>query len=136
MAIRSLVHVLRTRAEEQPHQLSYTFLAGGVESERLTFSQLDLRARAIGGHLQRRRAQGERALLLYPPGTDYIAAFYGCLAGGAVAVPAYPPRMNRNLPRLLSILTDARPKVALTTAAVFRQMRRSFQEAPALAQLV
>jgi acetylornithine/succinyldiaminopimelate/putrescine aminotransferase/acyl-CoA synthetase (AMP-forming)/AMP-acid ligase II/predicted amino acid dehydrogenase/acyl carrier protein len=131
----SFVEILRTRAVEFPHRLSYGFLAAGEETESLTFSQLDLRARAIGARLQQLGAKGERALLLYPPGTDYILAFYGCLAGGAVAVPAYPPRMNRNLPRLLSILEDARPKVVLTNETIFRQMRRWFDEAPGLAGL-
>lgn len=135
MPVSSLVHLLHERAEEMPDKRSYTFLTGGEETESLTFFQLDQRARAIGARLQQLRAQGERALLLYPPGTEYISAFYGCLAGGAVAVPAYPPRMNRNLQRLEAILEDARPKVVLTTESVFRQMRRLFDESPHLAQL-
>jgi acetylornithine/succinyldiaminopimelate/putrescine aminotransferase/acyl-CoA synthetase (AMP-forming)/AMP-acid ligase II/predicted amino acid dehydrogenase/acyl carrier protein len=118
-----------------PDNRSYTFLTGGEETESLTFSQLDERARAIGARLQKLRAQGERALLLYPPGMEYINAFYGCLAGGAVAVPAYPPRMNRNLQRLEAILEDARPKVVLTTETVFRQLSRRFDELPDLAKL-
>ena len=36
-------------------------------------------------------AAGERALLLYPPGLEFIAAFFGCLYAGVVAVPAYLP---------------------------------------------
>jgi acyl-CoA synthetase (AMP-forming)/AMP-acid ligase II len=46
---------------------------------------------------------GERALLLYPPGLDYLAAFFGCLYAGVVAVPAYPPRNQRNTPRIKAI---------------------------------
>ena len=135
MPVSSLVQLLRERADELPDNRSYTFLAGGEETESLTFLQLDQRARAIGAHLQGLRAKGERALLLYPPGTEYISAFYGCLAGGVVAVPAYPPRMNRNLQRLEAILEDARPKAVLTTETVFRQMRGRFEESPHLAQL-
>ncbi len=84
----------------------------------LTYGELDARARSIGALLQEHGARGERALLLYPPGLEYIAAFFGCLYAGAVAVPAYPPRLNRSLPRLRSILEDALPQVALTTAAI------------------
>ena len=62
-------------------------------------------------------APGERALLIYPPGLDYIAAFFGCLYAGVIAVPAYPPnpaQLKRTLPRLGMIAHDARPSVALT----------------------
>jgi acyl-CoA synthetase (AMP-forming)/AMP-acid ligase II len=43
---------------------------------------------------------GKRVLLLYPSGLDFIAAFMGCLYGGAIAVPAYPPRKNRSVERI------------------------------------
>jgi acetylornithine/succinyldiaminopimelate/putrescine aminotransferase/acyl-CoA synthetase (AMP-forming)/AMP-acid ligase II/predicted amino acid dehydrogenase/acyl carrier protein len=135
MATPSLVHLLQERADEIPDHRSYTFLAGGHESESLTFARLNRRARAIGARLQSLGAQGERALLLYPAGTEYIAAFYGCLAAGTVAVPGYPPRMNRNLKRLESIIEDAQAKVALTTDVVYRQLRERFHESPTLKRL-
>ena len=135
MPCDSIVELLSQRAEDSPDKKSYAFLSGTDETDTLTFSELNRRARAIGARLQQLGAKGERALLLYPPGTEYIAAFYGCLAAGAVAVPAYPPRMNRNLERIEAILEDARPKVVLTTDAVFQQMRRHFEESPQLAKL-
>ena len=64
--------------------------------------------------------EGERALLLYPAGLDFIAAFFGCLYAGVVAVPAYPPRRNRSLSRIQAIADDAEAKVALTTVQVLR----------------
>lgn len=134
MATVSVVHLLRERAEEMPDARSYTFLAKG-DATGLTFSDLEKRARSIAARLQQLGARGERVLLLYPQSTEYIAGFYGCLAAGAVAVPAYPPRMNRNLKRLEAIIEDARPKVVLTTEAVFRQIRDQFAEAPGLARL-
>ncbi|HEX8352320.1 MAG TPA: condensation domain-containing protein, partial [Pyrinomonadaceae bacterium] len=45
----------------------------------------------------------------------YVAAFFGCLYAGVVAVPAYPPRLNRTLARLQSVIADASPVAALTT---------------------
>src|SRR6185369_24875 len=118
----SIVRLLRDRAGELPGVRAYTYLSGG-DAVTLTYAELDLRARTIAAHLQRRCAAGERALLLYPPSMEYIAGFYGCLAAGCVAVPGYPPRMNRSLDRLESIIDDARPKVALTTSQVLRQIR-------------
>ena len=58
----------------------------------------------------------------YPPGLEFVAAFLGCLYAGVVAVPAYPPRSARTLPRLQAIVQDARPAVALTSAELYRQV--------------
>jgi acetylornithine/succinyldiaminopimelate/putrescine aminotransferase/acyl-CoA synthetase (AMP-forming)/AMP-acid ligase II/predicted amino acid dehydrogenase/acyl carrier protein len=135
MSARSLLDILRRRAEEGRGGNAYTFLSAGRETDTLTFTQLDERARAIGGRLQQMGAKGERALLLYPQGTEYIAAFYGCIAAGTVAVPAYPPRMNRNLERFESIVASAQPKVALTTESVYKQFRERFDDLPYLAKI-
>jgi acyl-CoA synthetase (AMP-forming)/AMP-acid ligase II len=119
----TLVDLLRWRAERQPDQIAYTFLLDGETDEaRISYQELDRRARAIGALLQDLNASGERALLLYPPGLDFIAAFFGCLYAGVIAVPAYPPtsaRMDRMLPRRLrAIAEDAKPLVALTTTEI------------------
>ncbi len=116
---RTLVELLRWRAQHQPCQRAYTFLASGEEeSSTLTYGELDARARSIAAALQRRGVAGDRAILLYPPGLEFIEAFFGCLYAGAIAVPAYPPRMNRSFRRLLSIVSDAQARFALTTTPV------------------
>lgn len=132
----SFVDALNARAAERPAQLAYAFLADGEhEAERLTFAELDRKARAIGSYLQELNAQGERALILCPPGLDYIAAFYGCLYGGTLAVPVYPLKMNRNLGRLLAIIDDARTSVALTTSRELHRVQKHFAQVPALRTL-
>ena len=113
----TLVALLRERAEELPDHPLYTFLADGEEEAgALTLGELDRRARAIGARLAGAGLRGERALLLFPPGLDFIAAFFGCLYGGVVAVPAYPPRTRQDDPRLTEIVRDCRPRAVLTTA--------------------
>src|SRR5689334_18200446 len=105
----SLIELLRWRARVQPDRLAYTFLADGeTEEATLTYGELDTRARAVAARLQSLGAAGERVLLLYPPGLEYVVAFFGCLYAGAVAVPTYPPRPNRSLFRLQTIVEDAR----------------------------
>jgi acyl-CoA synthetase (AMP-forming)/AMP-acid ligase II len=115
----TIIDYLRWRAEHQPQRPSHTFLRDGeVESEHLTFFDLDRRARAIAAQLQELKLTGARVLLLYPPGLEFIAACYGCLFAGAIAVPAYPPdptRLDQSLPRLLSILGDCEPSAVLST---------------------
>ncbi|HEX6287552.1 MAG TPA: amino acid adenylation domain-containing protein, partial [Herpetosiphonaceae bacterium] len=126
-----MVDLLRWRAAHQPEQQAYTFLTDGDgEAVRLTYAQLDQQARAIAAQLQSVSAPGDRALLLYPPGLDFVAAFFGCLYADVIAVPAYPPhgaRMERTLPRIRSIVHNARPQIALTVAPIMTRI------APALA---
>jgi len=96
----TLVEVLRWRAIHQPSKRAYTFLVvGETEELHLTYAELDRQARAIAYCLQLCGSTGERALLLYPSGLEYIAAFVGCLYAGVVAVPAYPPRGRYGEPR-------------------------------------
>ena len=127
----SLVELLEIRAQERPHQLAYTFLLEGEEeASQLTYGELATRARAVGAALQAAGAGGRRALLLYPPSLEFIVAFFGCLYAGTVAVPAYPPRSQRSLPRLRSIALDARPAVALTTAELLPKLEALAAAAP------
>ena len=137
---QTLVDILRWRAEHQPNQRAYTFLLDGEREEvHLTYAELDKQARAIAARLQRilrpfatlRAAQaqdtggtGERALLLYPPGLDFIAAFFGCLYAGVVAVPSYPPRRKRPSPRLQAIVQDAQPAVVLSHSTIRADVMR------------
>jgi acyl-CoA synthetase (AMP-forming)/AMP-acid ligase II len=133
----SLVELGRARAASQGERPLYTFYPDRASTPpaELSYAGLDLRARAIGAALQRQGAAGQRALLLYPPGLEFVAAFFGCLYGGVVAVPAYPPRSARNLPRLLEIARDARPAIALTTAELKAAIGGLATQVPELAAL-
>jgi amino acid adenylation domain-containing protein len=115
----NLIEILRERAGRQADKTAYRFLANGEDEEAaVTYAELDRRARALGAFLQRHGAAGERVLLLYPPGLEFVTSFLGCLYGGAIAVPAYPPRTNRPDARLAAIAADARPRFAFTTPAL------------------
>ena len=117
----TLVELARMRASLQPDRKVYTLLIDGEEEGPcLTFAQLDQQARSIAAMLQQHKGQGERALLLYPQGLEFIASFLGCLYAGVIAIPAPPPdpvRIKRTLSRLQSIVKDAQPSFVLTTSA-------------------
>lgn len=118
----NLVELLRRRALNQPEQTAYKFLFDGeAVGPSLTYAALDRRVRAVAAHLQQLNAAGERVLLLYPPGLDYIVAYFGCLCAGAIAVPAYAPRQNRHLARVQAIAADAQARFALTTKTLLSQ---------------
>jgi acyl-CoA synthetase (AMP-forming)/AMP-acid ligase II len=132
----TLVDILRQRAQSQPDQKAFIFLQDGeIESDSLTYQQLDKQARAIAAQLQCNGSSEERALLLYPPGLEFIAAFFGCLYAGFVAVPAYPPRANQNMSRLEAIVTDAQVKVILTTASLLNDISSRLPQIPEMADL-
>ncbi len=118
----NLVDCLRYWSEQQPDDVAYYLTDGEDDEIRLTFAELDQHARALGSQFQEMGMQGERALLLFPPGLEFIKAFFGCLYGGVIAVPAYPPRRNRNMERIESISADATAKLALTVDDVSKRM--------------
>lgn len=137
---RTLVEVLRSRALEKGSAIAFTFLDDGErEGARVTYAELDERARAIAAALRDRGVTpGERALLLFPPGLDFIPAFFGCLYAGVIAVPAYPPQpsqLSRTLPRLLSIVSDADVAAVLANDAVVVAAARMVEQATALASI-
>ena len=132
----NLVELLLHRARCQPDDIGFTYLVDGENEQlHLTYRELDRQARAIGAWLESHHLAGERALLLYPAGLEFITAFFGCLYAGVVAVPVYPPRRNRSLNRIQAIADDADARVALTTELVFNRVMPLIDETPHLKQL-
>ncbi|KAB8330057.1 type I polyketide synthase [Scytonema tolypothrichoides VB-61278] len=132
----TIVDVLRNRALRQQDQRAYTFLQDGErESSTLSYGELDRISKAIAAQLQSIGATGQRALLLYPSGLEFIAAFCGCLYAGVVAVPAYPPRANQKMSRLEAIVADAQAQVILTTEALLSNIKSRVAQNPELAAL-
>jgi acyl-CoA synthetase (AMP-forming)/AMP-acid ligase II len=123
----TLVDLLLWRALHQGEQRAYTFLVDGeTETAYLTYGELDRQARAIAIQLQNMGAVGERALLVYPPGLEFIAAFFGSLYAGVVAVPIPPPRPNRPSPGFQATVIDAQARLVLTTASIQPQIKSRF----------
>ena len=115
----SLVDLLRRRAAAGPESPLFDFLPDGEDGRAMTITrgELDRRARALAVQLQDLGLCRGRALLLYPPGLEFITAFFGCLYAGVVAVPAHLPRLNRPMTRLRSIVVDAEPCAVLTSSS-------------------
>jgi amino acid adenylation domain-containing protein/non-ribosomal peptide synthase protein (TIGR01720 family) len=131
---RTLAQSLQRRATQTPDQVALRFLAESADDTVvLSYRDLDLRARTIAAALQASAGLGERAVLLFPSGPDYVAAFFGCLYAGVIAVPAYPPESTRrhHQERLLSIIADAEPRLLLTSSGL-RDSLGQIQEAPPL----
>lgn len=134
--LSTLAHALRAHVYERPQKIAYRFLKDGeAEESSLTYRELDHAARSVAALLQKHSSVGDRVLLLFPPGLDFIVALCGCFYAGRVAVPSYPPRPNRSFGRLLGIIEDARPALALTTQEIqSRALHRVINE-PGFQQL-
>ncbi|MGI9430287.1 MAG: AMP-binding protein [Bythopirellula sp.] len=106
--------LLRRRAEQFPERLAFVFEDETSQTTEWTYAELDRRATKIAGWLASHAEIDDRALLVYPAGLDFIAAFFGCLYAGVLPVPATYPKPRRRLPRLDMIGADCSPRLVLT----------------------
>src|SRR5579859_639613 len=112
VAAATWAEILYARAASQPDRTAFTWLGAEPDSDTsITYAELDRRARGVAAVLHHSGPPGERALLLFAPGLDFVAALFGCFYAGWVAVPAYPPPLNQQLERIRRVVDDARPRV-------------------------
>lgn len=118
------ISVLEHWAEHRGDETAYIFTDVETVEDRITYAELWSEVRALAGYLQKRcrLRTGDRVLLLYPPGLEFVIGFFACHAAGAIAVPAYPPRKNRKASRIRSIVVDADARWALSTRTVVEQL--------------
>ena len=125
----SLVEVLQRRAAEQPNDPAYIFLPDrGAERPCLSFAELDARARAVAASLAERGQKGDRAVLLFSPGLDFIVAFFACLLAGVIAVPLMVPRRASSRDASAAILADCSPRFAMTRSDLLTDARPDLTE--------
>ncbi|MEM6779829.1 MAG: aminotransferase class I/II-fold pyridoxal phosphate-dependent enzyme [Planctomycetota bacterium] len=123
-AFGHFVSILRHWEQSRGDQSAFLFTDGEGSDVSLTYGQLWDEVRGLAGYLQGRCGirPGDRVLLLYPPGLDFVIGLFACHASGAIAVPAFPPRRNRKASRIRSIVVDADARWALSTSAVADQL--------------
>ncbi len=111
--------------------LDYTRSVDGQAVE-LTWTQLGIRLRAIGAHLQQVTARTDRVAILAPQGIDYVAGFFAAIKAGTIAVPLFAPELPGHAERLDTALRDAQPTAVLTTAAAAEAVRTFLLKLPNL----
>ncbi|WP_217567114.1 fatty acyl-AMP ligase [Streptomyces sp. GbtcB7] len=136
---RSLVDLLTTHASQQPERTAYRYLVTGDcdgEIQDISYGPLARRSRAVAAWLQERGLAGSRALLLYPPGLEFICGYLGCLSAGVVAVPGVPPQgrsqNHRALTRMKRLIADADAKVILGGREVLAALTAQAEHLPEL----
>ncbi|WP_406165697.1 fatty acyl-AMP ligase [Streptomyces sp. NBC_00996] len=136
---RSLVDLLTAHASQQPDRTAYRYLVTGDcdgEIQDISYARLASRSRAVAAWLQERGLAGSRALLLYPPGLEFICGYLGCLSAGVVAVPGVPPQgrsqNHRALIRMKRLIADADAKVILGGREVIAALGAMAEHLPEL----
>ncbi len=124
-----LLSILDQRASQSPENLAYIFLKDRENQEqKITYQQLSQISKRIATRLQSLIPPGARALLLYPQGLDFITAFLGCLSAGIIAVPAYPPKRNQKISRLIAIIENSQPQIILTTSSLLENIQLKIKD--------
>jgi len=128
----SIDEVLRIRADTTPDELAACFLVDGEEEgPRLSYAGLDQAARALAVLLRDRGEPGDRVLLLFEAGLDFVPAFFGCLYAGLVPVPLPPPRpepLAQDWQKLANVTMDCQPRIALTTSDLIAGLSQGFSK--------
>lgn len=108
-----IVDALRLLGSEEPDRVAVRFLASDSRAVSITYGALDHRARRLAAAIAAQTPADARVVLLLPPGLDYVAALFGVFYAGRVAVPAYPARGARGLPRVRAIVARAGASLAI-----------------------
>ena len=123
---KTIVGLLQARAAEMGSKTAFIYLDGEDQNKTLTYAQLESRARNVGAWLSRQVNRGDRVLLAYPSGLEFVETFFGCLYAGCMPVPAYLPHpflLKRSFPRLQAMIKDCRPALGLSTHASLQLLR-------------
>uniref|UniRef100_A0AAR2JHB6 DMAP1-binding domain-containing protein n=1 Tax=Pygocentrus nattereri TaxID=42514 RepID=A0AAR2JHB6_PYGNA len=124
-----LSEVLQWRAQTTPDHILYTLInSRGTVGSSLTCLQLHKRAEKIAALLFERGQlrDGDHVALVYPPGIDLIAAFYGCLYAGCIPItvrPPHPQNISTTLPTVKMIVEVSRSACVMTTQAICKLLR-------------
>lgn len=136
LPFNNFFEVSRHRAKIQPDHTAYTYLRfigkEKVEQNTLSYAALDRKAKQIAARLQAMVAPGARVLLVYPSGLEFIAAFFGCLYAGVVAVPVYPPTSLKQWPRFAKIAQDCQATGICTVESYEDKLALGLKSSPGM----
>jgi acyl-CoA synthetase (AMP-forming)/AMP-acid ligase II len=125
---RTMRDLLNDRVRQRKKDVCYTFLVGFEVRNQWDYSDLYREVAKVGEHLRKIGSIGKRALLVYPQGPDFMAAFLACLSRNVVAVPVPAPEtwnLLRTMPRLRTVAEDADASFVLTTRKILNMASAS-----------
>ena len=130
----SLIAYFEANVQLKRNQRLYTWLSTAEchEKETLTYGDVAERGRAVCYALRAFWGvpDGARVMLIFPPGLDFLIAFFGCQYAKVIAVPYYPPiipaspmpsagekrMLADGLARVVRIYNSCQPEILLSTS--------------------
>lgn len=129
----TILDILKKWSIETPHQHAFTFIEHYHErSHRLSYGELYQRSLQLAGKLADIE-KGERIVICLPQGLDYIISLFGVMYAGCVAVPLYPPKVNKEDHRVKKIISDSDPALIIGTRKIYNaclQANKSLTKRP------
>lgn len=120
--MQTILDIALDQAQRQPSKPAYNYLDDNADvAATLSFEDLDAIARTIALQLGTSARRGDRALLVFPPGLDFVKAFYGCIYAGVIPVPCHPPNpggLQQSHPRFWSLAQDCDAAVVMTVRSM------------------
>ncbi|CAB9524728.1 D-alanine--D-alanyl carrier protein ligase [Seminavis robusta] len=118
----TILEALNHHAVETPNKVGFTWVdINCVEQNKMTFKQLHDQSNAIAAHLLKLGCKkGDRVMIAYPFGLEFLAAMFGAMKIGVIPCSIYPPNPNQlktEMPKFRGFAEDAGAKYALSTTA-------------------
>ncbi len=124
-----MVSVLAHHGAATPDRDAYIFLPRGVgPGSSLSYRELEQRSNRLAAALVAEGVGGQPVLLIFPPGLDFIVAFFAVLKAGAIAVPLNFARQSHHQRRLAVVVEDSGSRLVLTNGALLEYLREAFQQ--------
>ncbi len=117
--------ILSQHCSADPDRTRFIFLNDLGEEERLSGQCLLERSMAFAAGLEKISKPGDRILLPFPAGLDFIVGFLGVIRAGRIPVPANFPRPRRPSSRYQTIADNCQASVAITSSATLATMDHS-----------
>jgi acyl-CoA synthetase (AMP-forming)/AMP-acid ligase II len=134
--LNNLVDILHYRAAKHPERQAYIQLNHATQPEKsITYGELHTAAWAVAQHLKENSVPGERALLFYDMGIDYLIGFFGCLYAQIIAVPIYLPTRSMHMQRLQSIVEDSTATLGLSNSIGLKKIFSFINDFPKFKKL-
>ena len=122
----NLVELFQIRCEQCPDSPLYYFSNTGLVQDNVVYTYLDFEktVKSIAALIQKNTTPGDRVLLIFEPGIEYILTFWACLYAGVLSVPAYPPANKNTVEKLQAIIESAEPKIILSNKSIIQNIKR------------
>jgi amino acid adenylation domain-containing protein len=123
----TLCELLQEASVRHPGRIAFCFVdpmdSSGPQEITITYEELVRQSQHFAARLTL-AGVGERAILLYPAGLDFIVAFFACLFAGIIAVPLPVPKSWES-DTFLKIVENAKPRFILSTKRLHERLDKN-----------